>query len=217
LPPHSAAFFAVRGFYYTLGGAISGLVDTLMNSHRILMFHKPKGVLVTRADELLRRTVYDVLPRWVLSEGWVPVGRLDRDSRGLLLFVRGGLLVDALTGPGSPQKVYEVWVRGRVTEAHLQALRRGVKTAAGTLSCLGVEVLGVAGPKTNLRITLDEGKNRHIRRVFGALRDLERGTPLKVLELKRLAIGSLTLDVPSRAWRFLTETEEEALLQGGSG
>ena len=79
----------------------------------VFLFHKPKGAVVTRRDERGRRTVYDLLPAWVLRDGWVPVGRLDLDSRGLLLFVRDGALVEAFTRPGGLLKTYEAWVRGR--------------------------------------------------------------------------------------------------------
>ena len=88
----------------------------------------------------------------------------------------------------------------------------GVDTPEGLCKARSVEVLGGAGPKTRLRVTLDEGRNRHIRRLFGALRDEKFGTPLKVLELKRLQIGGLTLDVPSGQWRLLTPEETERLV-----
>ena len=94
----------------------------MTSADRILMFHKPKGVVVTRSDELGRRTVYDLLPDWVRTEGWQPVGRLDRDSRGLLLFVEDPLLIDKLTKPDSMAKIYDVWVRGHVNENHIEAM-----------------------------------------------------------------------------------------------
>jgi 23S rRNA pseudouridine2605 synthase len=184
---------------------------------RLLMFHKPKGCVVTRADDRGRRTVYELLPGWVRTGGWVPVGRLDLDSRGLLLFARDGALVEALTGEGSPPKKYEVWVRGRVTAEHLERIRLGVETPVGKLACLSCELRGGAGPKTRLEVVLDEGRNRHIRRMFGALSDPERGTPLKVMDLKRTAVGSVSLDLPSGGWRALAPQEERALLGGGRG
>lgn len=177
----------------------------------LLMLHKPKGCVVTTSDEKGRRTVYSLLPEWARREGWMPVGRLDLDSKGLLLFSKDGRDVDALTRPGALPKTYEVWVRGRVTEAHLARARAGVATPAGLCRVRSAEVLGGAGPKTRLRVVLDEGKNRHLRRLFGALLDPRFGTPLKVLELKRTAIGSLELDLPSGAWRFLTAAETASL------
>lgn len=175
----------------------------------ILMLNKPRGVVVTRSDERGRRTVYDLLPAWARAEGWVPVGRLDADSSGLLLFTRDGRVVDRLTRPGACDKTYVVWVRGRVTDDHLAAARRGVSTPEGVLRAKRAESLGGAGPKSRVRVVLDEGRNRHIRRLFGALRDPRFGTPLKVLKLTRVAVGPLELpaDLASGRWRFLTPAE----------
>jgi 23S rRNA pseudouridine2605 synthase len=175
------------------------------------MFHKPKNIVVTRHDELGRKTVYDVLPDWVRNERWLPVGRLDRDSRGLLLFVQDGSLVDKLTKPDNIAKIYDVWVRGHVNDDHVQAMKAGVETAIGVLKCAEVDILGIVGPKTHLRVKLFEGKNRQIRRIFGALQDAEKKTPLKVLELKRTHFGPLELDVPSGLWRFLQPDEIKKL------
>jgi 23S rRNA pseudouridine2605 synthase len=100
-----------------------------MPSGRILLFHKPKGCVVTRCDERGRKTVNDLLPAWVRDEGWVPVGRLDLESRGALLLVREGTLVEALGRLAFLEKVYEVWVRGRVTGAHIAAALRGSPTS----------------------------------------------------------------------------------------
>jgi 23S rRNA pseudouridine2605 synthase len=179
----------------------------LTSSDRILMFHKPKGVVVTRNDELGRKTVYDALPDWVRTEGWQPVGRLDRDSRGLLLFVEDPSLIDKLTKPDSIAKIYDVWVRGHVNENHIQVMKSGVSTAIGVLKCAEVEILGIVGPKSHLRVRLFEGKNRQIRRIFGSLLDAEKNTPLKVLELKRTNFGPLELDLSSGQWRFLNPDE----------
>ena len=170
-------------------------------------------MVVTRRDERGRRTIYDALPPWAGDEGWVPAGRLDLDSRGLLLLVKPPSLVETLTRPGALLKTYHVWIRGRLDGPNLSAAISGVDTPLGPLSCRSVEVLGMQGPKTHLLVELDEGKNRHIRRLFGALRDPERGTPLKVLDLKRTAIGPIQLDVPSGAWRILTYDEVARLLQ----
>jgi len=176
------------------------------------MLHKPKGYVVTRRDELGRKTVYDLLPDWALKDGWVPAGRLDLDSKGLLLFSKGGGDVDALTRPGRLEKTYEVWVRGKVTPEHIAQALAGVDTPEGPCRAKSVELLGGAGPKTRLKVVLDEGKNRHIRRLFGALQDPKFQTPLKVLELKRTAVGDLALDVPSGKWRFLTPEESSRIL-----
>jgi 23S rRNA pseudouridine2605 synthase len=178
----------------------------------ILLFHKPKAVVVSRKDEHRRKTVYDLLPDWVLRDGWLPVGRLDRDSRGLLLFVKDPGLVEILGRPGNLFKSYEVWIRGRISNVQIQAILGGVETSIGSLRCIRAEVLRNIGPKTQLAVILDEGKNRHIRRMFGALMDETKGTPLKVLDLKRTAIGPVHLDVSSGDWRFLSADETNQLL-----
>ncbi len=178
----------------------------------ILLFHKPKGVVVSRRDERGRKTVYDLLPDWVYDQGWKPVGRLDRDSRGLLLFVQDGKLLERLTRPGACLKTYEVWVRGFVTPELIERALEGVPAPAGRLRARKIIVQGGAGPKTRLRVVLDEGKNRHLRRLFHAFNDPRRGTPLKVVDLKRLEFGAVRLDVASGEWRFLTPKEVQDLI-----
>ncbi len=173
----------------------------------IILFHKPKGVLVTRKDERERKTVYHVLPPFVLQEGWVPIGRLDKDSRGLLLFTQDGLIVDRLTEPGRCEKVYEIEIRGRISEDDLSRTVQGVPTSHGLLNVHQITKTREVGPKTQLIVVLREGKNRHLRRLFHALKDPKFHTPLKVLDLKRVQIGQLHLDLPVGAWRFATREE----------
>ncbi len=180
---------------------------------KLLALHKPKGYLVTRSDDLGRKTVYDILPDWAFSDGWMPIGRLDLDSKGLLLFTTDGQINNALTKPGSCTKVYEIWVRGHVTDEHIEMAMKGVDSKYGILKALDVEKMSFGGAKTRLRVTIDEGKNRHIRRLFGAMSDPKFGTPLKVLDLKRVSIGSLKLNIESAKWRFLLLEEEKKLLK----
>ncbi len=183
------------------------MTSTTNDSKKLLALNKPKGYVVTRSDELGRKTVYDLLPDWVFDDGWMPIGRLDLDSKGLLLFTTNGKIGDALTKPGGCIKVYEVWVRGHVTDEHIAEAKIGVESKHGLLKA-NVEKIGMGGAKTKLRVQLDEGKNRHIRRLFGALKDPKFGTPLKVLELKRISIGSFKLNIESGKWRYLTLEEE---------
>ena len=181
------------------------------NSKKLLALNKPKGYVVTRSDELGRKTVYDLLPDWVFHDGWMPIGRLDLESKGLILFTTDGKIGDALTKPGGCIKLYEVWVRGHVTDEHIAEAKIGVESKHGLLKA-NVEKIGMGGAKTKLRVALNEGKNRHIRRLFGALRDPKFGTPLKVLELKRISIGSFKLNIESGKWRYLTVEEERMLI-----
>lgn len=175
---------------------------------KLLMLNKPKGYVVTRSDEEDRKTVYSLLPAWAFEDNWKPVGRLDMDSKGLLLFTRNAKLADQITKPGQCRKFYEVWVRGHVTEAHIKQAVKGVENSGELLKAFSVEIKGGAGPKTRLEVVLDEGKNRHIRRLFGSMKDAKFKTALKVLELKRVRIGALNLDVESGKWRFLSPDDE---------
>ena len=188
------------------------MTSTAKHSKNLLALNKPKGYVVTRSDDLGRKTVYDLLPKWVFDDGWMPIGRLDLESKGLLLFTPNGKIGDALTRPGGCIKVYEIWVRGHVTDEHIHAAMQGVQSKGELLKTIGVEKVAMGGAKTKLIVKIDEGKNRHIRRLFGALKDPKFGTPLKVLELKRMRIGSFNLDLENGKWRYLLDEEEKMLI-----
>jgi 23S rRNA pseudouridine2605 synthase len=198
---------------------------------RIIALHKPKGYEVTRPKVLGhesypgQKTVYSLLPPEFHEGGWVPVGRLDKESTGLILFVKAGPLVFQLQKPGNLEKVYEVLVRGPVQPEHVEKILEGVQTPIGILKAKAVEILpsldseqipkeqrGGKGNKTRARVVLEEGKNRQVRRLFSGLRDVKFNKPLKVLELKRTRIGPLELDVESGQWRYLTDEETVAIL-----
>ena len=184
------------------------------NSKNILALNKPKGYIVTRSDERGRKTVYDLLPKWAFDEWWMPIGRLDLESKWLLLFTKDGQIGNVLMKPGWCVKTYEIWVRGHVTDEHITSALQGVDTPIGILKALLVEKIGGGWAKTKLRVQINEGKNRHIRRLFWAMKDPKFGTPLKVLELSRVSIGSLKLNIESGKWRCISEDEENWLLKG---
>lgn len=183
------------------------------DSKELLALNKPKGYLVTRSDDLGRKTVYDLLPEWAFTEGWMPIGRLDLESKGLLLFTTNSKINHALTTPKNCIKVYEIWVRGHVSDEHIVEALKGVPSPQGLLKALEVKKLSTGGAKTKLKVIIDEGKNRHIRRLFGALKDPKFGTPLKVLELSRISIGSFKLDLEIGQWRYLSVEEEKRLIK----
>lgn len=190
---------------------IAGAGSSRLERASIILFHKPKGYLVTRKDERERKTVYHALPPFMLQEGWVPIGRLDKDSRGLLLFTQDGTMVDRLTEPGRCEKIYEVEIRGRISDDDLSRTLQGVPTSIGILKVHKITKTREVGPKTQLEVVLREGKNRHLRRLFHALKDPKFHTPLKVLDLKRVQIGPLRLNILVGAWRFSTPDEETQL------
>ncbi len=188
------------------------MTKTSTDSTQLLALNKPKGYIVTRSDERGRKTVYDLLPQWVFDDQWMPIGRLDLESKGLLLFTRDGKVGNVLTKPGNCKKIYEIWVRGHVTDEHIKMAKKGVDSIHGLLKAKA-EKIGMGGAKTKLKIELEEGKNRHIRRLFGALKDPKFGTPLKVLSLNRVSIGSFKPTIESGKWRYLSVEEEKELLK----
>jgi 23S rRNA pseudouridine2605 synthase len=117
--------------------------------------------------------------------------------------------LERLTRPGACIKEYEVWVRGRVTDVHVRQMLTGVSSRNEILKAVRIELKGGIGPRSRVLVQLDEGRNRHIRRMFAELRDPERDTPLKVTDLKRIRFGSLNLDILSGQWRFAGVEEVE--------
>jgi 23S rRNA pseudouridine2605 synthase len=177
----------------------------------VIALHKPRGLVTTRVDPGGRPTVYDALgtlPRWVF-----PVGRLDRDSSGLLILTNDHRLGERLTSPDAHvPKTYHARVRGLPDAEALRALREGVRLEDGTLTREAkVKVIGTARGKaagsTWLELVLTEGKNRQVRRMGRAIGH-------EVLELVRVRIGRLGLgDLASGEWREL-RPREIALLAG---
>jgi pseudouridine synthase len=169
-----------------------------------LVLHKPKGFLTSCGDPRGRRTVYALLadvPAWVF-----PVGRLDRDTSGLLLLTNDTDLGERVTNPRSGlEKVYRVTTKSRVTEAELARLRRGIALADGPTRPARARLVGHRGPTSVVELALVEGRNRQVRRMFLAV-----GRAVK--ELRRVAIGPLELGrLASGRWRALTAAELAAL------
>jgi 23S rRNA pseudouridine2605 synthase len=174
----------------------------------VLAFHKPKGVVTTRADPGGRPTVYETLGdvgRWVF-----PVGRLDRDTSGLLILTNDHRLGEKLTSPDHHvPKTYHARVAGIPDREALRALREGLTLDDGTITRPAkVRVLGTPrreGSSTWLEIVLTEGKNRQVRRMGAAVGH-------DVLELVRVRIGRLDLgDLTPGEWRELDEAQVRSL------
>jgi 23S rRNA pseudouridine2605 synthase len=147
--------------------------------------HKPAGYVTTADDEHGRDTVYALLPP---DACWLaPVGRLDRDSSGLLLFTNDSDLAHAITAPASKlPKTYEVRCKGTIDDGGLAALRDGVELHDGRTLPARVERVDADARTTTVRIVLTEGRNRQIRRMVQALGS-------RVLALHRTHIGPLQL------------------------
>jgi len=169
-----------------------------------LALNKPKGFLTSHGDPRERRTVYallEELPAWVF-----PVGRLDRDTSGLLLLTNDSDFAERIAHPASgPGKRYRATTRRRMDEAALAALAAGPELDDGPTAPEDVALIGHRGPTSVVELTLHEGRNRQVRRMFLAV-----GAPLK--ELRRVAIGPLALGaLASGRWRHLTRAEVRAL------
>jgi len=167
--------------------------------------HKPPGYLCTRRDPERRRTVCELLPReW---EHLHSVGRLDRDSEGLLFLTNDGQFSLRLTHPRyGARKTYLVTVAGRVEQAMLAQMTQGIADAGETLKAEKARLLSASNSKSVLELELAEGKNREVRRLLAALN-------LVVMRLQRVRIGPIKLgELPPGKWRTLTEPEIKSLI-----
>ena len=177
----------------------------LPNSTRrvYLMLNKPRGYVTTLSDEKGRANVAQ------LVEGCgarvYPVGRLDMDSEGLLLFTNDGELANRIMHPaGEVEKVYDVKVRGYQPGSEA-LLARPIELDGKMIRKPGVVLLQASGHTARFRVTIHEGRNRQIRRMAQA-------AGMEVIRLKRIREGMLSLgDLPTGQWRHLTQEEVSAL------
>ena len=171
-----------------------------------IMLNKPAGYLSATEDGR-GETVLDLLPRELRRQNLFPVGRLDKDTEGLLLLTNeGGLAHDLLSPKRHVDKVYYARVEGCLTEADCAAFAAGITLPDGLQCQQGkLEILS-AGPQSEAHVTIHEGKFHQVKRMLGFL-----GKPVTYLE--RVKMGNLPLDLSlSRGeYRFLTPTEVEEL------
>ena len=170
-------------------------------AYRYLMLNKPRGLVTTASDEQGRDTVFSCFEGHALPH-LSPVGRLDKASEGLLLFTNDNAWANQVTDPATHvPKTYHVQVSALVDDTLLKKLAAGVVDQGERLELREIRRLRQGEKNTWLEITLDEGRNRHIRRVLAA-HDLE------VLRLMRISIGSLSLgDLAKGRWRELRDSE----------
>lgn len=169
-----------------------------------LMLHKPAGLLSATEDPH-QKTVLELLPEHLRRVGLFPVGRLDKDTEGLLLLTNDGALAHALLSPKKHvDKTYFVRVDGALDQEDARAFAAGMMLGDGTV-CLSAGLEPLARSDEAL-VTLREGKYHQVKRMLAA-----RGKP--VCYLKRLTMGPLTLDEALKPgqWRELTEQERKAL------
>ena len=202
----SAGRVQVNGRQASLGDSASdtdritvdGQPVSRATSHVTFALYKPRGTITTASDEYGRRNILDLVP---VVPGLHPVGRLDRDSEGLILLTTDGDLTLELTHPRyEHEKEYRVWTDPGPSTAQLQALERGVTLEDGPAKASRVKL----APE-GAWITVHEGRNRLVRRMFEAVH-------LEVVRLRRVRFGSLEIgDLRPREWRELEPWEVENL------
>ena len=174
---------------------------------KYLMLNKPAGCLTTLSDPEKRPTISDFIPK--ISTRLFPVGRLDWSTEGLLLLTDDGELTHRLTHPSyRVQKIYLAKVRGTIEQMDpiLNQMREGVELDDGPIKVNSVKIHRVGERSTWIFVTISEGRNRVVRRLFDAVGH-------EVIRLKRIGLGPLEIGrLPSGAFRWLSESETRELL-----
>ncbi|WP_397382100.1 pseudouridine synthase [Prosthecobacter sp.] len=168
-----------------------------------VMLNKPRGLVTSASDELGRETVFSCFENSKLPH-LSPVGRLDKASEGMLLFTNDNVWADTITNPDTHlDKTYHVQISGTLDEKRLALIRQGVvdEGQGDHLSAKVIKILRSGEKNIWLEVVLDEGRNRHIRRLLEAFN-------IEVLRLVRVKIGMLVLgNLQKGQWRELTKYE----------
>lgn len=167
--------------------------------------NKPPGFLCTRKDPLNRNTIFDLLPpEWAHLAS---VGRLDRESEGLLFLTNDGDFALRLTHPRyGVRKIYRASVEGKVHPPMLKRFTQGVEDDGETLKAEKARTISATNSKSIVELELAEGRNREVRRLFAS-------QELNVIKLQRIQIGRIKLgELPVGKWRTLTDPEIKSLL-----
>lgn len=170
-----------------------------------VLLNKPVGTVTTSDDEKGRKCVTDLVD---VKTRVYPVGRLDMNSDGALILTNDGELTNKLTHPRHEiPKIYEVIVKGEISEETLDKINRSMEIDGYTILPVKTELLRKSKASSTLKMTLFEGRNRQIRKMC-------EQCGLKVLKLTRTSIGDITLgDLALGEWRYLSDKEIEKLKQ----
>ncbi len=177
--------------------------------HRYLLLNKPKGYLTTSDDPFNRRTVMHLVEK-ACPERIYPVGRLDRNTMGLLLFTNDGELAKKLMHPKhNVKKIYHVYLDKNLTKNDMLRIAEGLELEDGKIIPDSIAYVAGADDKKQIGIELHSGKNRIVRRIFEHL-------GYQVIKLDRVFLAGLTKkDLPRGKWRFLTQKEINMLKRLG--
>lgn len=182
----------------------------------VIIYNKQKGEIVSKVDDRDRKTIYENLPKTFSK--FLSVGRLDYASEGLLLLTDSPVIADALMH-SDIERMYYLKVKGKVTDDVITAMREGLEASDATKGAhakttitsmsfapfLAYKIFGFSGGYTKLKVIINEGKNRELRRFFGYF-DLE------VVDLKRVSFGRMSLDgLKSGKFRYLESNEYDDL------
>jgi pseudouridine synthase len=179
---------------------VDGARVKIFESPVYLMLNKPRGYLVTMKDPFKRSSIVDILPK--LKVRIFPVGRLDKDSEGLLLFTNDGILANRLVHPRyEVQKEYIVVVAGKPDQKEISRLEKGVIVEGRKTAPARILVLSTGPRWSTLRFVIHEGRKREIRRMVELIEH-------RVLKLKRVKFAGLELKgLQSGKWRYLNSGE----------
>lgn len=184
---------------------VSGRIQKCEQKKYYIALNKPSGYVTTVKDEFLRPTVLNLISEDIDARLF-PVGRLDFETEGLLLLTNDGDFANAVTHPKyNKNKTYIVIINGGIPVSAINKLRRGVVIDDYKTSPAELEMLDASGGKTTFKITIHEGKNRQVRKMFESVGG-------KVVYLKRIRIGNVELgNLPLGRWRHLTSHEIKCL------
>ena len=180
---------------------VDGKLVTPPTEFTYLMMHKPKGYLTTVSDDRNRKTVMELLPDEYKT--LMPVGRLDYNSEGLLLFTNNGDIAQKIMRPSRMvEKTYSVKVEGEVSSDDVKQMQKGITLVDGTkFKECKVKIVEVKDHTTKLEVKITEGKNREIRKIFEHFN-------YNVIFLKRVSIGKINLGGLTRGTCRLLKTSE---------
>ena len=207
-----AGRITVNGKTAALGDSADAAVDTIFvdgnplpekRNGVYILLNKPRGYVTTLSDEKGRKNAAQLVADCGIRV--YPVGRLDMDSEGLLLFTNDGDFANALMHPkGEVRKTYHAWVNGYHPGAEI-ALGKSITLDGYTIRKPQIQLLWAEETRAKFLVTIHEGRNRQVRRMCEA-------AGMQVTRLRRIQEGSLLLgDLPLGKWRYLTEAEVESL------